>query len=184
MNVKDLENAQKQFKESRVNENKEYFQHLSKGQQPTFFVLACCDSRTDPSTVTGQPLGELFIHRNIANQAPSEDSGFQASLFYALHVLKVDYVLVLGHTFCGGVQGTKQTGHPDSLERWLKYVRESVDSCEKGTTAEDGETLERHNVKVQIENIKKADTYTELDREVPVLGALFHIENGNLEWIE
>ncbi|WP_187254572.1 carbonic anhydrase [Alkalicoccus halolimnae] len=183
MNRKELETAQQKFKDRQLSENKEYFESLAKGQTPSFFVLACCDSRTDPSTVTGQPLGELFIHRNIANQASQEDEGFQASLYYALHVLKVDYVLVLGHTHCGGVQGTKTASHPEPLENWISPIRDTL-SLFEGKAPEDGETLERFNVVKQVENIKHQNVFTSAEREVPVLGALFHIENGTMEWVD
>lgn len=183
MNVNEVEKGQQKFKQNQLDQNKAFFEELSKGQNPSFYVLACCDSRTSPTTVTGQPLGQLFIHRNIANQAEATDKSFQSSLYYALNVLKVNYILVLGHTNCGGVQATKAEGHPPELEDWIKHVRTSVDSYE-GDVPDDVHTLERHNVLKQIEKIKAGNTYQSLDREVPVLGALFHIENGDLEWVE
>ncbi|SDN74724.1 carbonic anhydrase [Alkalicoccus daliensis] len=183
MKMNELEKGQKQFQEKQMQENKAYFENLSKGQSPSFYVLSCCDSRTSPTTITGQPLGQLFIHRNIANQAKASDDSFKASLYYAIHVLKVDYILVLGHTNCGGVQATKSEKFAPELESWIHHVRESVSSYD-GEVPDDAESLERHNVKVQVENIKNLETYQALEREVPVFGGLFHLDSGEVEWIE
>lgn len=183
MRVNELENAQKKFREEQLEQDNSFFDKLAEGQSPSFYVLSCCDSRTSPTTITGQPLGRLFVHRNIANQAKSSDESYQASLYYAVHVLKVDYILVLGHTNCGGVQATKKEEFAPELEGWIKHVRESVASYE-GEVPEDVHSLERHNVKVQVENIKNEKVYQDLDRDVPVLGGLFHLESGELEWVE
>lgn len=183
MNVNEVEKGMQKFKEDQLVQNKAFFKDLSKGQDPSFYVLACCDSRTSPTIVTGQPLGQMFIHRNIANQAEAADTSFQASLYFALHVLRVDYILVLGHTNCGGVQATKKKEHPPELEEWIQYVRNSVSSYE-GEVPDDVHSLERHNVLKQIEKIKAGKTYQSVEREVLVFGALFHIEDGELEWVE
>ncbi|NJP38740.1 carbonic anhydrase [Alkalicoccus luteus] len=182
MKVNDMEKAQQEFKDKQLQENKAYFEELSKGQSPTFYVLACCDSRTSPTTVTGQPLGRLFIHRNIANQVVEGDESVESSLYYAINVLKVNYVLILGHTHCGGVQATKADSHPEVLENWIQHVRTSVSDF-AGEVPEDGETLERYNVEKQVQKVQQLDVYKQAERQVPVFGALFHIENGELEWV-
>ncbi|CAM3833332.1 carbonic anhydrase [Alkalicoccus chagannorensis] len=183
MNVNDLEIKQREVKERLLEEDANYFEKLSQGQNPSYYVLACCDSRTCPSTVTGQPLGQLFIHRNIANQALPEDASVTSSLYYALHVLEVDYVLVLGHTFCGGVQAVRKGDLPDELETWVQHVRTATGWSPEADVPEDGTTLEKQNIRSQVEAIQEHPVYQAGGRKVPVLGAMYHIENGDLEWV-
>jgi len=96
--------------------------------KPHAFWLGCCDARVP------QPagLGQLFVHRNIANQFLEDDSNVQAALYYAVHVLHVNRVIVVGHTFCGGVNASlhaskRPHGRTDKLllathpiNRWLE----------------------------------------------------------------
>jgi carbonic anhydrase len=103
------------------------------GQNPETLVIACSDSRVGPETVFGARPGELFIVRNVAGLVPpySPDSGYHgtsAALEYAVRVLKVARIVVLGHAQCGGVRALVE-GAPkearDFVEPWMK-IAESV----------------------------------------------------------
>ncbi|MGX4670367.1 carbonic anhydrase [Cerasibacillus sp. JNUCC 74] len=84
-------------------EDPDFFRHLQQGQHPEFFVLACSDSRVSPSAISQMKLGNMFIHRNIANQVSNNDDSFSAGLYYALVHLKVSHIIIKGHTECGGI---------------------------------------------------------------------------------
>lgn len=99
------------WKTTTFEENSERFKRLAdEGQHPDTMVIACCDSRVNVTEILGKGPGELFVHRNIANVVPMcPTNGGQhataAALEYAVKVLKVQHIVVLGHSQCGGVQG-------------------------------------------------------------------------------
>jgi carbonic anhydrase len=157
-----------------------FFERLKEGQQPEMFVLACSDSRVSPSVITQMPLGQLFIHRNIANQVNPTDESFTASLYYALKHLKVNDVLILGHTSCGGVKAAADENQEAELIPWLQSVRQSIEGVECTDLCVSGS---RQNVKTQMERLKNHPVYEQYGDGVGVLGAIFHVENGEIEWI-
>jgi carbonic anhydrase len=101
------------------------------GQSPETLVIACSDSRVDPATVFGAAPGEIFVVRNVAGLVPTyqPDAGYHgtsAALEYAVRVLKVTRIVVLGHVQCGGVQAMVE-GAPaearDFVEPWMSMAR-------------------------------------------------------------
>jgi carbonic anhydrase len=103
----------------------------NKGQSPETLVVACSDSRVDPQTVFGAAPGEMFVVRNVAGLVPTYQPdaryhGTSAAVEYAVRVLKVPRVVVLGHAQCGGVQAMVE-GAPaearDFVEPWMSMAR-------------------------------------------------------------
>ncbi|KAJ7968299.1 Carbonic anhydrase [Quillaja saponaria] len=95
------------FKRQKYMENSKHFQDLAKGQAPKFMVIACADSRVCPSNILGFQPGEAFMLRNIANLVPPFENGpseTNAALEFSVNFLKVENVLVIGHSRCGGIQ--------------------------------------------------------------------------------
>jgi len=85
------------------------FDNLKEAQNPKFLVIACSDSRVDPAILTGCEPGDMFVVRNVANLVPPYETdsgrhGVSAALEYAVKILKVEHVIVLGHSCCGGIQ--------------------------------------------------------------------------------
>ena len=79
------------------------------GQKPPYMVISCCDSRVNPTEIFGAAAGDMFIHRNIANLVPpyapdGDHYGTSAAIEYAVLALKVESLIVIGHSQCGGVQ--------------------------------------------------------------------------------
>lgn len=103
-----------------------YFGTLSKGQAPSALWIGCCDSRVPAEEITGARPGELFVHRNIANLVHLNDPGLDSVLYYSLKVLKVPYIIVCGHTQCGGVLSAIHGPQEESLSTWLAPLRESL----------------------------------------------------------
>lgn len=102
----------------------DYFKRLSVGQSPAFTVISCCDSRADPNTLLQSNLGELFVYKNVANQAGLNDLSLQTAIQFSIDSLKVKHILVFGHHNCGGVRialGLHAGGAPGD---WLEGVRE------------------------------------------------------------
>ncbi|MED6204611.1 hypothetical protein PIB30_010733 [Stylosanthes scabra] len=92
---------------SKYMENVEQFENLAKAQSPKFMVIACADSRVCPSNILGFQPGEAFVIRNVANLVPTFERGpseVNAALEFAVNTLKVENILVIGHSCCGGIR--------------------------------------------------------------------------------
>lgn len=100
----------RRFQKNYFRGDNELFSQLKEGQQPKTLVIACSDSRVDPSLLTGAAPGDLFVIRNVANLVPpyEPDAGYHgvsAALEYAVCQLQVEHIIVLGHSQCGGIAG-------------------------------------------------------------------------------
>lgn len=110
--------------ETRLRDDPGYFEKLAQGQRPPFLFFGCSDSRKCLNSMIGAEPGELFVHRNIANQVPLDDGNVQAVLEFALLNLEVKHVVVGGHTRCGGV-GAALAGLEDgAVGAWLTELRD------------------------------------------------------------
>uniref|UniRef100_A0A1J3F311 Carbonic anhydrase n=1 Tax=Noccaea caerulescens TaxID=107243 RepID=A0A1J3F311_NOCCA len=119
-----------QFKTEKYLKNDVLFNHLAKTQAPKFLVFACSDSRVCPSHILNFQPGEAFVVRNIANMVPPFDqkrhSGVGAAVEYAVVHLKVENILVIGHSCCGGIKGLMSIEddaaptQSDFIENWVK----------------------------------------------------------------
>ena len=114
----------RQWVDSKLSSNAEYFKKLSGGQSPTFLLVGCSDSRVGAQEIMGLEQGELFVHRNIANLVVTTDLNFLSVLFYSVNVLKVKEIIVLGHYACGGVRAASENKDLGLIEHWLKNIRD------------------------------------------------------------
>lgn len=101
-----------------------YFSRRADSQEPHFLFIGCCDSRVPAELLTGANPGEIFTHRNIANQAHPTDLNLQSALEYAVEVLDVKHVLVCGHFGCGGVKAAMEPPGHLLVDHWLQEVRD------------------------------------------------------------
>lgn len=117
------------FKTEKYLKNPDLYGKLAKGQSPKFMVFACSDSRVCPSHILDFQPGEAFVVRNIANMVPpfcqTKYSGVGAAIEYAVLHLKVEQILVIGHSMCGGIKGLMSmpddgTTASDFIENWVK----------------------------------------------------------------
>ncbi len=111
--VRDFICGFKSFQEEYFRGDRKLFESLQSGQNPKALVIACCDSRTDPFPLMHCDPGDIFVVRNIANIAPpyQEDEsyhGVSAAVEYAVTVLEVPDIIILGHSSCGGIQALVQ----------------------------------------------------------------------------
>jgi carbonic anhydrase len=164
------------------------------GQSPHTLVIACSDSRVDPQTVFGMGPGELFVVRNVAGLIPpySPDAGYHgtsAALEYAVRVLKVKRIVVLGHGRCGGVHAMVE-GAPleakDFVEPWMSMAQ-SVLRPHPDVGAEDRLTFyEREVVKLSLRNARTFPWVEEAEAAGALMlrGFRFGIHSGVLEQLE
>ncbi|MFK7876447.1 MAG: carbonic anhydrase [Paracoccaceae bacterium] len=150
-------------------ENHAWYERLAtEGQRPRAMVISCCDSRVHVTSIFGADQGEFFIHRNIANLVPpykpdGDLHGTSAAVEYAVTVLNVNHLIVLGHSNCGGVKGCLDMckGNAPDLEktdsfvgRWMDLLRPKYDLvADIADEAEQTSLLERLAVQTSVENL-------------------------------
>ena len=123
------------WKATTYTENSAWYRRLAtEGQRPRAMVISCCDSRVNVTSIFGADQGEFFIHRNIANLVPpyepdGDHHGTSAAVEYAVNVLQVAHLVVLGHSLCGGVQGCIDMceGRAPELEKTESFVGRWMD---------------------------------------------------------
>lgn len=123
-NYKSLLLANKAWVKEKLSLQDDYFDILSKGQQPQFLWVGCSDSRVPAEEVTGTTPGDIFVHRNIANLVVHTDLNVQSVLYYAIEVLKVKDVIVCGHYGCGGVRAAMTQQHFGVMDQWLRNIKD------------------------------------------------------------
>ena len=101
----------------------EFFARRAGRQAPHFLFIGCSDSRVPAEMLTGAAPGEMFIHRNIANQVHPSDLNVLSVLQYAVEVLDVEHVVVCGHYGCGGVAAATDDGDHGLVDHWLGNIR-------------------------------------------------------------
>ncbi len=185
-------------------ENEAWYRRLaSDGQHPRAMVISCCDSRVHVTSIFGADQGEFFIHRNVANLVPpyelgggGEQHGTSASVEYAVRVLKVAHVIVLGHSNCGGVTGCIDMcrGRAPQLEakdsfvgRWINMLRPKYDLvADIDDPVEQQRQLEKHAVVTSLDNLM---TFPFIEKEVisgelSLHGLWTDIGEGGLEYYD
>lgn len=100
------------------------FKRLENQQAPEYLWIGCSDSRVPANAIVGLEPGELFVHRNVANLAPPQDANYLSVLQFAVDVLKVKHILVVGHYGCGGVSAAVDGKRRGLVDHWLHPIRE------------------------------------------------------------
>jgi carbonic anhydrase len=114
----------KEWVEKTTSSDPDFFKKIYEGQNPDYLYIGCSDSRVPANEITGLDIGDLFVHRNIANQVPPNDLSSHSVLQYAIEILKVKHILVCGHYGCGGVHEAMQPHSYGELDNWLRNIRD------------------------------------------------------------
>jgi carbonic anhydrase len=102
----------------------DFFRRLERQQTPEYLWIGCSDSRVPANEIVGLDPGELFVHRNVANLAPPQDANYLSVLQFAVDVLKVKHIMVVGHYGCGGVSAAVDGKRRGLVDHWLHPIRE------------------------------------------------------------
>ena len=156
-----LENNRR-WVEDKNAQDPQYFQRLKDGQQPQYLFIGCSDSRVPASGITGTGPGEMFVHRNIANLVVHTDMNLLSVLQYAVEVLEVKDILVVGHYGCGGVAAAASSKQYGLIDNWLVNIRDVIRIHETEFLRITDETqrlrrLVELNVIEQVQNLAKTN---------------------------
>jgi len=139
-----------------------YFKELSKGQSPEYLYIGCSDSRVTAEDLMGVQPGEVFIHRNVANQVIPTDNNINAVIQYAVEHLKVKHIIICGHYECGGVKAALHPSDMGQLNSWLQTLRDvrRLHKAELENISDEHQLFDRLvelNVREQCMNVIKID---------------------------
>lgn len=102
----------------------QFFEHLSQQQSPKYLWIGCSDSRVPATQIVDLPPGEIFVHRNVANVVVHTDLNALSTIQFAVDVLKVEHILVVGHYGCGGIGAVLQEARLGLIDNWLRHVND------------------------------------------------------------
>jgi carbonic anhydrase len=163
-----------------------FFRRLEGIQTPDYLWIGCSDSRVPANEITGLDPGEVFVHRNVANLAPPQDANYLSVLQFAVEVLKVKHILVVGHYGCGGVAAAIDGQRRGLVDHWLHPIRETYadHAHELEHLPEGKERLNRLcelNVLRQVRNVA-SDIFVQdawaKGQELSVHGWVYSLANG------
>ena len=123
-----LKDKNRAWAERRVADDPNFFARLVGQQAPEYLWIGCADSRVPANEIVDLDPGEMFVHRNVANLAPPQDANYLSVLQFAVDVLKVKHVLVVGHYGCGGVAAAVDGRRLGLVDHWLHPIREVHDA--------------------------------------------------------
>ncbi|WP_244613265.1 carbonate dehydratase [Modicisalibacter radicis] len=135
----------------------DFFARLSQQQNPDYLWIGCSDSRVPANQIIDLPPGEVFVHRNVANLLQHNDMNALSVVQFAVDVLKVKHIMVVGHYGCGGVRAAITGGEFGVVDYWLHSIRELYsrhrDSLEELPLDQQVDRMCEHNVRAQVANL-------------------------------
>ena len=176
------------------------WERLAQGQSPRIMVIACSDSRVDPTQIFDVSPGEIFVVRNVANLVPPFETteghhGVSAALEFAITQLEVPEIVILGHGACGGVRASLDhafegmpPGRGGFIATWMSLIQDARDRivAEMGQGPEAVRALEMECVKVSLGNVRSFPSVPEREAagRLRLRGAYFAIADGVLHLLD
>ena len=170
-------------------EKPHFFQSLANQQNPEYLWIGCSDSRVPANELLGMQPGEVFVHRNIANQVIHTDLNCLSVIQYAVDILKVKHIIVCGHYGCGGIQASLDTQSYGLIDNWLRHIEDDyrfhknkLDNISNET--EKVNTLCELNVIEQVANVCNTTILRnswKKKQEITVHGFVYNIHDGILK---
>jgi carbonic anhydrase len=169
-----------------------FFQRLSELQAPDYLWIGCADSRVPANEIVGLLPGELFVHRNVANVVVHTDLNCLSVIQYAVDMLGVKHIMVVGHYGCGGVQAALEQRKVGLADNWLRHVQDVyvrhqalVDRARDAEIRHD--LLCELNVVEQVVNVCQTTAVQDAwqrGQELAVHGWIYRLEDGLLRDLE
>ncbi|MGB1140507.1 MAG: carbonate dehydratase [Halioglobus sp.] len=179
----------RQWADSIRSSDPDFFPQLAAQQSPEYLWIGCSDSRVPANQIVGLMPGEVFVHRNVANMVVHTDFSCLTVLQYAVDVLKVKHVMVVGHYGCGGVRAAYENADNGLIDNWLRNIkdvqyryREQLEAVED--VDERVALLTELNVKTQVEHVCQTTIVQnawERGQPLSVHGWIYSIADGLLK---
>ena len=168
-------------------------------QKPIAMIITCCDSRILENTIFGGGIGDYFIHRNIANIVPSKNQEKEniqtlSAIEYALKVLKIPNLIILGHSNCGGIEYSykrliekKKIDNYEFIDQWSNCINDAFNTIPKDLPKNEKITfLEQASIKQSIKNLHEYDFIDTLIKQnkLNVIGLWYQINSGIIKYLD
>jgi len=191
-------NNNREWRKDMLSQDSQFFTKLSQGQEPDYLIIGCSDSRVGPEEIMGLKQGEAFVHRNIANICVSSDLSLLSVIFYAVNILKVKDIFVLGHYGCGGVMAASNNKDLGLIEHWIHNIRD-VQRLHNDELQKISDPERRHqrlvelNVQEQclklfsnsfVQHMQAETKQTQIKMYPRIHGMVYNIYNGKLNYLD
>ena len=172
---------------ARILENEpDFFRHLSGQQSPSYLWIGCADSRVPANQIVGLQPGELFVHRNVANIVVHTDLNCLSVMQFAVELLKVRHIIVCGHYGCSGVQAALRRDRLGLSDNWIRHVqdvRQKHEAIVAGAGDNAANRLCELNVIEQVSNVCQTTIVLdawERGQELWIHGWIYGLKDGLL----
>lgn len=189
----ELINGYRAFRNGSYRQQADLYEELGDGQAPAIMMIACADSRADPSDIFNAAPGQLFVVRNVANLVPPYETtegrhGVSASLEFAVTALEVKHIVVMGHGGCGGIKASLSAADNQPVGQfiapWVKLLDEAREKVLASAPQDLNTALEFAGVETSIRNLMTFPFVAERVNagKLALHGAWFAIAHGQLHW--
>jgi len=170
--------------------HEDYYRSIAARQRPKVLWIGCSDSRVSEHQMTGSKPGTMFVHRNVANIVAFNDVNIAAILEYGVQHLKIEDIIVCGHTRCGGIAAIEDGVHENYIADWLciatgaKEAADRIARERKLSREEKLAVLTEENVKLQIKHLKNLALIRNMHAKgsLPrIHGWLYRVETGTVD---
>jgi carbonic anhydrase len=169
--------------------NPDFFKNLSEQQSPKYLWIGCSDSRVSANELLGMQPGEVFVHRNIANQVIHTDLNCLSVIQFAVDILKVKDIIVCGHYCCGGINAAFHDESHGLIDNWLRHIQDVYRFNQKKLNAVADETERMNllcelNVMEQVANVCNTTVLRNAwsnKQNVTVHGLVYNLHDGILK---
>ncbi len=184
--LKHLFDKNRQWSEGLRRDDPEFFQRLSRLQEPEYLWIGCSDSRVPANQIAGLLPGEVFVHRNVANQVVHSDLNCLSVLQFGVDALRVKHILVVGHYGCGGVKAAHLNLRLGLVDNWLRHIQDvkQKHAAQLAPLADDKALVDRLcelNVIEQVLNVCQTTVVQEAwnrGQELTIHGWIFGLDDG------
>ncbi|SBT19375.1 Carbonic anhydrase 2 [Marinomonas gallaica] len=169
-------------------EDPTFFNKLSEQQKPDYLWIGCADSRVPANQIVDLLPGEVFVHRNIANVVVHTDLNCLSVIQYAVDVLQVKHIMVVGHYGCGGIKAAMETKEYGLIDNWLRHIKDvyRLNKAEVDAISDDKVKFDRMcelNVIEQVANVCQTSIVLNAwkrGQDLTVHGWCYSINNGHI----
>jgi carbonic anhydrase len=169
---------------------KVFYTGLAKGQSPKILWIGCSDSRVTPERITLAEAGELFVHRNIGNIVPHSSFTFATVLEYAIRHLKVEEIVICGHSDCGAMKALGKATTDTYIPLWLNHAGDVLQRVDAEIAKlphppdekDRRRMVELENVRLQVAHLRTYPLVKEAEAEgrIRVHGLYYDLETGRV----